>query len=154
MKRVKQTKFGPVEGNCFAACIASLLEVPIEEVTLDPHKDKWFDSLQAYLRPKNLFFLEVRIDVAVAYPMYAMNGILCVMSGKSPREFEGHEGTNHAVVGMINSEPEREVIFDMLHDPHPDNTFLKEGSLWGLGFLCALNPAAQTNPQNIQQLKS
>jgi len=22
MKRIKQTKFGPVEGNCFAACIA------------------------------------------------------------------------------------------------------------------------------------
>ncbi len=149
MKRVKQTKFGPVEGNCFAACIASLLEVPIDEVVIDtdPKNEKWFEDLQAYLKPKNLFFLEVRIDVAKHYPLYEMNGVLCVLSGKSPREFEGHDGVNHCVVGMINSEPEQPVIFDAIHDPHPDGTFLKPNSIWGLGFMCAINPAIPTNPK-------
>ena len=141
MIRIKQTKFGPVEGNCFTACIASLLEVPIEEVNIDPHADRWWDSLQAYLKPKNLFFLEVRLDVAVQYPLYAMSGIYCVFSGKSPRTFEGHDGVNHAVVGMVNSDPERPVIFDCIHDPHPDGTFIKEGSLWGLGFIMKLDPS-------------
>ena len=141
MKRVKQTKFGPVEGNCFAACIASLLEVSIEEVNIDLASDKWFESLQAYLRPKNLYFLEVRLDVAKSYPLYAMDGIYCVFSGKSPRKFDGHDGTNHAVVGRINSEPDQLVIFSMVHDPHPDNTFLVDGSLWGLGFFIKLDPA-------------
>ena len=141
MKPIKQTKFGPVEGNCFAACIASLLEVPIEEVTLDMGKDLWWQSLQEYLKPRNLFFLEVRLDVSVKYPMYEMDGILCVMSGKSPRKFEGHDGTNHCIVGRIDSRPEQPVIFTPVHDPHPDNTFLVDGTLWGLGFIMKLDPA-------------
>lgn len=141
MKRIKQTKFGAVEGNCFAACIASLLEVPIEEVTIDPSADNWFDTLQDYLRPKNLFFLEVRIDVAKAYPLYAMNNIYCIFTGKSPRTFEGCTGVNHCVVGMLNTEPEDRVIFDLLHDPHPDNTFIDVSTIWGIGFIIKLDPA-------------
>ena len=143
MKRVMQTKFGPVEGKCFAACIASLLEVPIEEVTIDndPNNNEWFDSLQAYLRPKNLFFLEVRIDVAVHYPLYEMDGVWCVMSGKSPRTFPGGNGVNHCVVGKIERSDSNPVVFNAYHDPHPDGTMLKPDSLWGLGFLCKLDPS-------------
>lgn len=32
MKPVLQTRFGVPDGNCFSACVASILEVPIEEV--------------------------------------------------------------------------------------------------------------------------
>lgn len=32
MKPAMQTKFGEYEGDCFAACIASLFELPIEDV--------------------------------------------------------------------------------------------------------------------------
>ena len=151
MKPVMQTKFGPIEGNCFHACIASLLEVPIEEVTIDndPNSDKWFDTLQLYLKPKNLFFLEVRIDVAVNYPLYEMNGIYCVFTGKSPRQFEGRDGVNHAVIGRIDSEPGKPVEFNAIHDPHPDKSFLKPNTLFGLGFLCALNPAKPTIPNSL-----
>jgi len=134
-----------VEGNCFHACIASMLEVPIGEVSIDndPNSDVWFQSLQDYLKPKNLFFLEVRLDVSKNYPLYAMDGVLCLMSGKSPREFEGRDGVNHCVVGVINSNPSdnKPVIFEMLHDPHPDNLGLKSGTLWGLGFIMALDPS-------------
>ncbi len=141
MKPVKQTKFGPVEGNCFAACLASLLEVEIDTVEIDMSANKWFDSVQEWLKPRNLFFLEVRIDVAVKYPFYAMNGIYCIMSGKSPRVFDGHPETNHCVVGMINSLTGGLVSHDMIHDPHPDNTYIRDGTLWGLGFLCKLDPS-------------
>lgn len=141
MKRIKQTKFGPTDGNCFAACIASLLEVPIEEVAIDIQGDNWWQSLQDCLKPKNLFFLEVRLDVAVKYPLYEMDGILCVFTGKSPRDFKEAESVNHAVVGMINSRPGDSVVFDYVHDPHPDNTFLKPESIWGLGFIMKLDPS-------------
>lgn len=141
MKRVKQTKFGPVEGNCFAACIASLLEVPIEEVPIDPSPENWWNTAQDYLRHKNLFFLEVRIDVAKQYPLYAMNNVYCIFSGRSPRKFKGHEMVNHCVVGMIDTLPDQPVIFTPIHDPHPDNTFLVDGSIFGLGFLLKFDPS-------------
>ena len=151
MKPIKQTKFGPVEGNCFAACIASLLELPIEEVNIGPaDAPNWLENLQAYLKPKNLFFLEVRIDVAVKYPLYEMNGIYCVMSGRSPRTFEGHKDVNHCVVGRIDSNSQDGfVVYSYIHDPHPDKTFLKPDTLWGLGFLIALDPSKPTNPKSL-----
>jgi hypothetical protein len=34
MKRVFQNKFAEKEGNCFAACIASILEVPFEHISV------------------------------------------------------------------------------------------------------------------------
>jgi len=34
MKPVDQTAFGPSKGNCLSASIASLLELPIEDVPL------------------------------------------------------------------------------------------------------------------------
>jgi hypothetical protein len=141
MIRVKQTKFGPVEGNCFAACIASLLEVPIEEVPIDPSADSWWSTTQCYLRSKNMFFLEVRLDVAMAYPLYAMNNVYCIFTGRSPRKFAGHDVVNHCVVGMIDSLPDQQVIFTQIHDPHPDNTFLVDGSIWGLGFILKFDPS-------------
>jgi hypothetical protein len=149
MKPVKQTKFGPVEGNCFAACLASLLEVPIEEIKIGKaDSPNWLENLQAFLKPKNLFFLEVRIDVAVNYPLYAMNGIYCIMSGRSPRIFEGHETVNHCIVGQLDyNQKENRVVYTALHDPHPDKTFLKPKTLWGLGFLIALDPSKPTCPQ-------
>lgn len=149
MTRVTQTKFGPIEGNCLEACIASLLEVPIEEVVLDmtPDSDKWFHSLQAYLKPKNMFFLEVRLDVAKNYPLYEMHGVYCLMSGKSPRTFEGHPDVKHAIVGRIDSLLGEPLVFVPIHDPHPDGTFLKPDSIWGLGFFMALDPSKPTNPK-------
>lgn len=42
MKRVYQTKYG-VEGNCFAACVASLLELPIDEVPFLGTDEEWDD---------------------------------------------------------------------------------------------------------------
>ena len=123
--------------------IASFLEVNIDDVKVsnDPNDEKWFDTLQAWLKPKNLFFLEVRIDVAVHYPLYAMNGIYCIFSGKSPREFEGYKDVNHCVVGMLNTRVDKPVVYTYIHDPHPDNQFLKENTLWGLGFICVIDPS-------------
>ena len=49
MKPVMQTRVGE-EGNCLSACIASLLEVPIEEIDLSCalNPDTWFEQLNAY----------------------------------------------------------------------------------------------------------
>jgi hypothetical protein len=48
---------------------------------------------------------------------------------------------NHAIVGKIESTADQPVKFTFIHDPHPDNTFILDGSLWGLGFIMKLDPA-------------
>lgn len=34
MRPVDQTTYGPNNGNCFSACLASILEIPLEEIPL------------------------------------------------------------------------------------------------------------------------
>lgn len=129
MKRIDQTIFGDKTGNCFAACLASLLEVPIESLPIDPSAELWFQTTQDALKPFGLYFLEVRLDVAVSYPMYAMKDRLCVMTGKSPRgEFW------HAVVGRVDHDDTQDkVLFDVIHDPHPSRRGIE--NVKALGFL-------------------
>jgi hypothetical protein len=58
MKRVEQTILSPPDGNCFAACVASILELPIESVpNYRTEGDDWMPRRQAWLRPLNLCFL-------------------------------------------------------------------------------------------------
>lgn len=45
MKPVDQTTFGFPGGNCFSACIASLLEMPLDDVPYFMHGD-WYDAFQ------------------------------------------------------------------------------------------------------------
>jgi hypothetical protein len=45
MKSVDQTTFGP-NGNCFSACVASLLELPIDAVPFFMSAgDGWYNSV-------------------------------------------------------------------------------------------------------------
>ena len=47
MIKVYQTKYG-LEGNCFAACIASLFDVGINEIPfLSDYQDDWDEYLKA-----------------------------------------------------------------------------------------------------------
>lgn len=129
MTPVDQTIFGDKTGNCFAACLASLLEVPIESLPIVPSEEEWLPTTQDALKPFGLYFLEVRLDVAVQYPMYAMKERLCVMVGKSPRgEFW------HAIVGRVDHDDEQDkVLFTVVHDPHPSRRGIE--NVKALGFL-------------------
>lgn len=98
MTPVDQTIFGAPEGNCLPACIASILDLRIEDV---PHfgADDWLDTLERWLAPRGL------------YPVCATLGGpwrpagLYILAGKSPRgDFL------HAVVARGS---------DVVHDPHP-----------------------------------
>ena len=48
MKPVKQRIVSPVYGDCFPACVASLLELPIEVVP-NIHSDSWFSIIKTFL---------------------------------------------------------------------------------------------------------
>jgi len=120
MKNVDQTIFDPENGNCMAACVASILELPLPTMP-NPHGDDgaWYHEWIAFLKPHNLQILIFQAGGEVRPWGYS---ILC---GKSPRG-----DWNHCVV-CYNGE--------MVHDPHPDRTGVESEIDWTV--FVALDPA-------------
>ena len=107
MKEVMQKVFDPRKGDCVRACLASVFELPVDEVpnfweqTQDPTEfwgliNEWlmenFGVRKIFLR-----YSEKTAD--------CLEGVLCIASGTSPRHTPG----GHAVVWRDG----------LLHDPHP-----------------------------------
>jgi hypothetical protein len=116
MKPVHQTLFGgpdgPTEaiGNCYPACLASLLELDLADV---PHVYQLHRDTEAAL-DETLRFLHGKGYTSICYDWapwvnrYAP-GALVILSGKSPRgDF------SHAVIGEVTATGWR-----LVHDPHP-----------------------------------
>lgn len=87
MKPVDQTIFGNKKGNCFAACVASLLNLPLEEVPnfcADYTDETWWNAFRSWLHKRKLeaFFFEFGDSFDEA-PMHG--DFLWIASGKSPR---------------------------------------------------------------------
>jgi len=109
MKPVKQVKLkSDDDGDCFCACIASILELPLSEV---PHfTDRlWFRRYNNWLRKFGLKLLRVKnIDLR--------NSGYTIEVGDSPRY------VYHAVVCKNGKR---------VHDPHPSNEFLLPNEMQG-----------------------
>lgn len=108
---ITQTKVGD-RGNCLSACVASLLEIPIEwvpdftrelhgPVTPQPIK------LNTWLSTVGLEALYFMTDIM--HPDHACPNGYYIMTGWSPR------GRPHVVIGLDKS---------IAHDPHPSRTGL------------------------------
>lgn len=111
--RIKQTEFGYGNGNCWQACIASMLRMKLEHV---PHfaknMDSWWEDTQKWMMDRNMFLIEVtnRDETYSHIP----NGIHCILSWKSTRgDFA------HSVIGRFMDD---KIYYEF--DPHPDETFL------------------------------
>jgi hypothetical protein len=98
---VDQTTFGRPHGNCFSACIASIMHVPLADVpTFCAREDEgWWTDFLEWLAPRGMYAL------ALTYGHDRMIDGFHVLSGKSPRgDFM------HSVVGWRDK---------IVHDPHP-----------------------------------
>lgn len=106
IRYIKQTRFGESEGNCFAACIACLFPIEIEDVPdfYSRYGSEWFD---AFARWMNLFYV-VPVMYSAEHKVPARDA-LHLMGGLSPR------GIPHSVVGLNGA---------MIHDPHPSGAGL------------------------------
>lgn len=121
MKPVDQTIF-PTEGphspigNCFQACVASLLELELDKV---PHfmltPDDWYSPFVSWLQDRGLFCVEFKAQVPEAY-VVMMDGTWAILTGRSPRGGD----LLHSVIGKWN---EKESSFDLVHDPYPGRKF-------------------------------
>lgn len=138
MKPIDQTIFGEKTGNCFQACLASMLEISLGAVTIDTQGIDWLDQTQKFLYSRNLVFVQVRLDVCNQYPFYPLQNVPVIFMGRSPRGKYYHQ-----VVGVIkHNVTNNQRVFEILHDPHPDRKGLV-GDVIGVGLLVKLNTAKQ-----------
>jgi hypothetical protein len=109
MRPVDQRIFGSW-GNCLPACVASILEIPLDEVPLfhDPTSSVYVPQvvkLNAWLEPKGLYAMEYAFPWEATYMLPKDYYILCGVSPRRP----------HVVVAY------GDVI---VHDPHPSRAGL------------------------------
>lgn len=115
-----------VKGGCFQACLASILELPLDDVPHFVEFDDWLYRLQLWLADRGLVFL---YDIPPAYANYWGYHLI---GGPSPRG-----NFRHCVVGKAG---------EMIWDPHPDRTGLSgTEDDWDYYALALLDPSAFTH---------
>ena len=126
MKPVYQTDFSAGKGNALQACVATLFSLPLEDIPNFIEAEDYRVALQEWLQIRNLSFLKVSLQAGkIAFPTPKS---LCILAGNSPRG-----NYRHAVVARSLASGEFEIVFD----PHPDNTGITGEPLWA-GFFVAL----------------
>lgn len=136
MKPVMQTVTGPT-GNCMGACLASILEVPIEAVPnffdAGPDDTDWWNALRVWLRKFGLSIITLTFTEAAQWRWLRLSGYH-IVSGPSPRL----EGMHHATVWHDGA---------MVHDPHPDGTGIVKPET--LDMLYLLDPSRLQLPASV-----
>lgn len=122
MKPVRQTVFGNHKGNCFAACVASILELRLDEVPNFACQKPWEAKMNAWLHERGLHsltchFVPVEGESEVVIP--ELRGYY-IVSGTSPRATEDE----HFLHSVVYLDGER------CHDPHPDQTWTLDVRDW------------------------
>lgn len=124
MKPVFQTDLTAATGNCLQAALASLLELPLEQVPhlgALPDGADWGKALTDWLYPLGISLVfEKWEERCVAAPP----GTLCLACGFSPRANElDAPGLQHAIVARVIDQDGKFAV-EYVHDPHPSGGFL------------------------------
>jgi hypothetical protein len=102
---VYQTNFDVPGGNCFSACVASILELPLEQVPYFMENDhSWWQKFNKWLKLRNMYGVYLLEEWSVEIPagIHIASGIV---------EVETAGLCNHAVVARGKK---------VIHDPHPE----------------------------------
>lgn len=116
MKFLKQSK----PTNCMAACVASLIGVPIEELP-ECFDGKTWDYLKqnAWLAMRGYARVDHKLPPDSMWP--PTPDMLCILAGDSPRN---PGTTRHAVIAKtlkFGDEGHEGGPFEVVHDPHESN---------------------------------
>lgn len=105
MKPVMQTVFTMTRGDCFSACVASILEIELVEVPFfnDDPVEEWWSRFKSWLATRDLD--------ATYYQSPEPQPGYTIVGGRSPR-FPTRMHACVAKHGVI------------VHDPHPDGSGL------------------------------
>src|ERR1041384_2350836 len=138
MKATFQTRFGEA-GNCLAACIASILEVPIDLVDFTGTPNDWLDKCQKVLKPLGFFYLGLTRTEGVPMNMMVIPDTFCIFVG--PTKTTKESGLFHCVVGCVRFKGEMHdkdhplVHFTTIFDPLLGGDGLVDGLPTEIGFL-------------------
>lgn len=111
MKPVFQTKYGNPEGNCFAACVASILECSIDELPnlyeLEQSGKNWLIGLNEAIKPKGygVAYIEAKNE---AVDMFLPEGAYFIASG---------DASGSCQHSCVYQNIEGDAV--MIHDPNP-----------------------------------
>ncbi len=126
MKQVDQTTFGDDIGNCFSACVASILHLAIDDVPFFGADSLWFQRFADWLAPRGLY------PMCIQYNSEHIPVGFYILGGKSPRgDFL------HAVVANGRT---------IVHDPHPSRDEL--GSRVDCTVIIQMDPSEFTRVAN------
>lgn len=140
MKPVYQEIIEARIGDCFSACLASLLELPLSEVpkfrrdypdNMMPYVQNWLKENFGLVIVPIIMAKEVECGDDMRFHSVPQ-GTPCIAAGKSPNL----EGNFHAVVGEIDK---HEINFRMTHDPNPSGKGII-GNPTTIYFLVPLRP--------------
>ena len=115
-----------VMGNCFATCVACLLDLdPSVVPNFAAKRGDWWASFQDWLVERGYFAIEIDHknpdEPAAFWPL--PGDVLCIINGKSPRG-----DYTHSVIGKteVVDAACRQTRFVWVHDPHPSNEWVGE----------------------------
>ncbi len=143
-----QLDTGDTTGSCWATCIASLLEVPLDTVPnfildkkldMDVATDRWLRekynkrliTFQLY-GPKKMPIKPQLHNIFYNPLAYSNPDDLVILSGKSPRKTKDGKTKYHAVIGRA-----KPWGFELAHDPHPSGKGIV-GQPYGLSWIVNL----------------
>ena len=127
-----QTDFSVGSGNALQACIATILDIELNETPnfiADPAG--YMASLHTFLHSRGYTFLKLATP-GNKLPVAGSWGALCVAAGGSPR---GEH--KHVVVAQVDCEDGR--TLRCIHDPHPDGRGITEHQESWAGFIVPLD---------------
>lgn len=129
MKPVTQTRFGhpgnddALPGNCFPAAIASIMELPIEDVPWPDSKTDWseyWDVLARWIAAYGYALVEIPIEPPQPFDaVYFWDSAAIVEGEQSPCYIANGDtvrGSRHSVVYQRGG---------LVHDPHPSGAGLE-----------------------------
>lgn len=116
MKHVLQTVRETEVGNCLNACLASILEIPLESVAdfhLIPDNGEWWIAVQEWAKSVGFQLLYIPLTPHVTF-FQMPEEPLCIGVGRTLK------GNPHAVVGQMRGGLDN-MDFMQLHDPMDNN---------------------------------
>jgi len=125
--KVYQDDFRPGRGNALQAAVASIFGMALAEVPNFVELPQGYEvAIQSFCHERGRVSVKLKLagddDTTIGENHERQ---LCVLRGKSPRGGFGH------VVVAIRTKQGETGGFEMVHDPHPDETFLDQSESFG-----------------------